>query len=328
MNSIMIKNLLLGLILTLIIILISFGYLGLKYFPKDALRTLLLLDRKNLFYAILSLFFFHTFDTLRVIVLARALRVKYPLWYGYLVSLINTFGATVTPAHLGGELLPLYTLSRRGGHFYQILTIVTMKGFSGFFFYLLFLPLTIKVLLKDSRQTKEFLLVVGSLLLFSLIFFSLYKLLFRKEALFQKNFLNKLRRTAFRYFITCKIFFRTKKKEFILALLLSLGLYFSFLLVGIFLVKAFNPSGDVLDIFLDQLPLLYAIFISPTPGGSGVGEFGALPIFSPYLPEDTLGVFVILWRILSQYLSAFLGGFIFLIFVIVDYKKRYAEAAH
>lgn len=328
MNSIMIKNLFLGLILTLIIILISFGYLGLKYFPKDALRTLLLLDRKNLFYALLSLFSFHTFDTLRVIVLARALKVKYPLWYGYLVSLVNTFGSTVTPAHLGGELLPLYTLSRRGGHFYQILTIVTMKGFSGFFFYLLFLPLTLNALLRDSRQTKEFLLVVGALLLFSLTLFLLYKLLFKKEALFQKNFLNKLRRTAFRYFITCKIFFRTKKKEFILALLLSFGLYFSFLFVGIFLVRAFNPSGDILEIFLDQLPLLYAIFISPTPGGSGVGEFGALPIFSPYLPEDTIGLFVILWRTLSQYLSAFLGGLIFLILVIIDYKKRHAEQSH
>ncbi len=327
MCQVMIKNLFLGLIFTLIIILISFGYLGLKYFPKDALRTLTLLDRKNLFFALLSLFSFHTFDTLRVIVVARALKIRYPFWYGYLVSLVNTFGATVTPAHLGGELLPLYTLSRRGGHFYQILTIVTMKGFSGFFFYLLFFPLTIKALLRDPRQTKEFLLIVSSLLFFSITLFLLYKLLFKRESLFQKNFLPKLKRTIFRYIITCKIFFRTKKKDFFLALILSLGLYFSFLSVGIFLVRAFNPSGDISEIFMDQLPLLYAIFISPTPGGSGVGEFGALPIFSPYLPEESLGLFIILWRILSQYLSAFLGGIIFLIFVILDYKRRHAEGS-
>lgn len=327
MFQVMIKNLFLGLIFTLIIILISFGYLGLKYFPKDALKTLTLLDKKNLFFALLSLFSFHTFDTLRVIVLARALKVRYPLWYGYLVSFVNTFGATVTPAHLGGELLPLYTLSRRGGHFYQILTIVTMKGFSGFFFYLLFFPLTIKALLRDPKQTREFLLIVGSLLFLSLALFLLYKFLFKREALFQKNFLSKLKRTIFRYIITCKIFFRTKKRDFFLALMLSLGLYFSFLSVGIFLVRAFNPSGDILEIFLDQLPLLYAIFISPTPGGSGVGEFGALPIFSPYLPEESLGLFVMLWRILSQYLSAFLGGIIFLVLVITDYKKRHAEGS-
>jgi uncharacterized protein (TIRG00374 family) len=61
--------------------------------------------------------------------------------------------------------------------------------------------------------------------------------------------------------------------------------------------------------------------MSPTPGGSGVGEFGAIPVFSQYLPEEYLGLFIILWRGLSQYLSAFIGGIIFLVFLSRDVAK-------
>ncbi len=318
----MLRNLLIGFVLLLVILGISFTYLAIKYFPKDLWLVLRGLHKKYLCYTFLFLFLFHTFDTLRVIVIARALNIRYPLWYGYLVSFINTFGATVTPAHLGGEFLPLYTLTRRGGQFYQILTIITIKGFSGFFFYLFFLPLTLKTLLSDPRQTKEFLGVVGSILILSALSFGIYKFLIRKERGFKKEWLIKIKMTLFRYIITCKNFFKTKKGAFVLALAFSMIMYFSYLLEGVFLVKAFNPSAEARKIFLDQLPLLYAIFISPTPGGSGVGEFGALPIFFPYIAEDYLGVFVILWRVISQYFSAFIGGLFFLGFLYKDLRKN------
>ncbi|MEZ0344727.1 MAG: flippase-like domain-containing protein [Caldimicrobium sp.] len=317
----MLRNLLIGFLLLLLILGISFTYLAIKYFPKDLWVVLKSLNKKYLLYTLVSLIFFHTFDTLRVIVLARALKIRYSLWYGYFVSFINTFGATVTPAHLGGEVLPLYTLTRKGGQFYQVLTVITMKGFSGFFFYLLFFPLTLQSLISDPRQAKEFIGIVGSLLILSVLTFLFYKFLIKKEGIFKKELVNKVKMILFRYIITCKIFFKTRKGEFFLALLLSLGMYFTYLLEGVFLVKAFNPSAREIEVFLDQLPLLYAIFISPTPGGSGVGELGALPIFSAYVSQENLGLFVILWRILSQYFSAFIGGVLFFIFLFEDLRK-------
>lgn len=318
----MLRNLLIGFILFLLILGISLTYLTIKYFPQDLGIILKGLNKKYLLYTLLFLIFFHTFDTLRVLILARALKISLPLWYGYFVSFVNTFGATVTPAHLGGEFLPLYTLTRRGGHFYQVLTLITMKGFSGFFFYLLFLPLTLKSLISDPRQAKEFVSIVGSLFILSFLTFLILKFVRKRERLFKKKLLNKVKMILFRYLITCKIFFKTKKREFFLALLLSLGMYFSFLLEGVFLVKAFNSSAREIEVFLDQLPLLYAIFISPTPGGSGVGELGALPIFSAYVSQENLGIFVILWRFLSQYLSAFIGGVLFFIFLFEDLRKN------
>jgi len=71
--------------------------------------------------------------------------------------------------------------------------------------------------------------------------------------------------------------------------------------------------------------LLYAIFLSPTPGGSGVGEVGALYVFDAFLEVSLLGGFSILWRFITQYISALLGG-IFLLFLIIKDSKRLTNA--
>lgn len=319
----MLRNFLYGLFITCLTILLSFAYLGYKYFPKDLTELLQNLHTNYLILSLFGLILYHTFDTLRLIVLARALGVRYSLFYGYLVSFTNTFGATITPAHLGGEILPLYTLARRGGQFYQIMTIVTMKAISGSFFYVIFLPLTIKSLIRDPKQAREFLLIVGSLIILSLLIYFAYRFFLSKNHQ-TSSFFFRLKRTFLRYFVTCRNFFKKRKMAFLMALLLSLFLYTSFLFIGVSLTKAFNPEASFIEVFLDQLPLLYAIFISPTPGGSGVGELGALPIFSPHLQMEYLGLFVILWRIISQYLSALIGGLIFLVFLWKDLQKTKA----
>jgi uncharacterized protein (TIRG00374 family) len=71
-----------------------------------------------------------------------------------------------------------------------------------------------------------------------------------------------------------------------------------------------------------ELPLVYAIFTSPSPGGSGVGELGAAAIFQDLIAPSVIGLFVILWRFFSQYFSAILGGLIFSLYVLRDWKKE------
>jgi uncharacterized protein (TIRG00374 family) len=319
----MIKRILQGLLITAFIILLSFLYLAYHYFPKDVWEVFLALDRKSLFLAFFFLLLFHTFDMLRVIVIARSIGLYYPIHYGYLVSLVNTFGATVTPAHLGGEFLPLYTLARKGGEVYKIATVVTLKGLSGLLFYLLFLPFTLKVLFSSPKLAKELLAIVLAILFLSLILYFAYLFLKERRGIVkkEKELISSFKRSFRRYVATCRRFYREHKVVFLLSVLLSIALYLSFLAIGAALLKAFNPSVSIAEVFIDQLPLLYAIFMSPTPGGSGVGEFGAIPVFSQYLPEEYLGLFIILWRGLSQYLSALIGGIIFLVFLLRDVAK-------
>jgi len=319
----MIKRILQGILITTLIILLSFLYLAYRYFPKDVWEVLLALDKKALLLSFFFLLLFHTLDMLRVIVIARSIGLYYSIYYGYLVSFVNTFGATVTPAHLGGEFLPLYTLSRKGGEIYKIATVVTLKGLSGLLFYLFFLPFTVKALFSSPKLAKELLAIVLFILFLSLILYLGYLFLKdRREVVKkEKEFFSFIKSSFKRYAVTCRRFYRERKEIFLLSVLLSIGLYLSFLAIGAALLRAFNPSVSIVEVFIHQLPLLYAIFISPTPGGSGVGEFGAIPVFSQYLPEEYLGLFIILWRGLSQYLSALIGGIIFLIFLLRDVAK-------
>jgi uncharacterized protein (TIRG00374 family) len=99
-------------------------------------------------------------------------------------------------------------------------------------------------------------------------------------------------------------------------------MYSSLLFTGIFLVKAFNDNASIKEVFLAQLPLIYAIFMSPTPGGSGIGEIGALSVFNTFINVNYIGIFAILWRIISQYLGASIGGILFLLMLLKDIYKR------
>ena len=122
-----------------------------------------------------------------------------------------------------------------------------------------------------------------------------------------------------------RIFLRDKKLSILLASISSVFLYLSFLSSGAFLVKSFNPEHSLFTLIEHQIMLLYAIFLSPTPGGSGVGEVGALYVFDAFLEVSLLGGFSILWRFITQYISALLGG-IFLLFLIIKDSKRLTNA--
>jgi hypothetical protein len=135
------------------------------------------------------------------------------------------------------------------------------------------------------------------------------------------NFISGIKRAILRYYATLKIYAFIRERTLLLAIVYSSMLYISFLMIAPSLLKAFGSDQPFLELAFHQLGLLYAIFISPTPGGSGVGELGALATFSSFLPVYQLGVFAILWRLISQYISAFIGGIILFVFLYMDSRK-------
>jgi len=319
----MLKTIIYGIFLTFFIVGLSILYIFYSQkVPVNIWQVFLSLDKKYLILSLFSLILFHTFDNLRVFIISRAINLRYSFFYGYVVSLVSTFGATVTPAHLGGEFLPLYTLKRIGGKFHQIMSVITLKGIAGLFFYIIFLPFTVDALINDPKEAKDLLLIVLIITLLSLGVYFLWTVLRKKEGLIKKEYLRKLKYTFFKYIVVCKQFFRYQKKVFIAALILSIFMYIALLFIGIFLAKAFNPSAPLGKLFLSQLPLIYAIFMSPTPGGSGVGELGAVVVFESFVGASFIAPFAIIWRIFSQYLGAFLGSIFFLILTLKDFVLK------
>ena len=320
----MYKNILYGFLFTITIIFLSFLYIINKSAPQNFFKIAFSINKKYLFLSLFVIFLFYTFDNLRTFIIARSVGVKYSFLYGYVIVLINSFGATVTPFYIGGELLPFYTLKRIKGEIYQIMSIVTLKGFSGMFFYIIFFPFTIHSILINPHKAKKIIFLFLFILFITIILFTLWQLIFKKRLKFlSKETLRSIKYTLLKYLVICKNFFKKKKRVFLIVLMLSLFMYNSLLFTGIFLIKAFNENAfSIKEVFLAQLPLIYAIFMSPTPGGSGIGEIGALSVFDTFINADFIGIFAILWRIVNQYLGAFIGGLLFLILILKDSCKK------
>jgi len=317
----MIRSLLYGVFITVVILFISFIYVLKKALSREIFDVFFSLDKRFFFFSLLSMLFYHTFDNLRLFILSRAMNLRYSFLYGYVVSFINTFGATITPAHVGGEMMSLYLLSRKGARLHKVISIVTMKTLTGMAFFTFLTPLLAYHFYK-SQETAIKLLAI--LLVLSALTFGFYRVgrIFFDRSKKEKSLslMIRVKYTFKRFLVVTKLFLRDKKRHLFFATVSSLLLYISFLSSGAFLIKAFEQSVSFQKAVFVQITLIYAIFLSPTPGGSGVGEIGGLEVFSGILPLSVLGTFVILWRLITQYLSAMIGGVFFFILLFRDSK--------
>jgi len=306
-----------GSLATLVFILISFLLLAWKYGIDADWSVLFRLDPLYLLLAGLLLFLYHTFDVLRLKTIAAGYRIRYPWGYAYATSLVSTFGATVTPAHVGGVLIIFYMLKRLRVKPTKIWGTILFKTVSGVSFFILAFPLTLYSVYAQPELVQKLFTLLLIFLLFSAASYPVVKLFKR----FEKDKKPKLLKTLKLYCLALIYFWKHNKVLFLKACLYSVLLYLTFLSFAPALLKAFGTEVSLIKVYLIQLPLLYAIFGSPSPGGSGVGELGAAALFQGLLPPETLGVFVILWRLISQYLSAAAGGILFIRYLAKDLRE-------
>lgn len=64
---------------------------------------------------------------------------------------------------------------------------------------------------------------------------------------------------------------------------------------------------DWITILGRMILLNLVLYFAPTPGGSGIAEGGFVYLFEGFLPNGTVGVLAVMWRILAEYLPFALG---------------------
>ena len=73
------------------------------------------------------------------------------------------------------------------------------------------------------------------------------------------------------------------------------------------LMYAFTPDIPIIDI-LDRMILLNLIlYFAPTPGGTGIAEGLFVILFSTFVPNGTVGIVAVAWRVMAEYLPFFVG---------------------
>lgn len=314
------KEVLIYSISLIVIIVASIVFIALKTSKGLKAIKLVKINYSFIIPALLFLFFFHLFDAIRLKEISKAFNITYRLDYGLATSFANTFGATITPFHIGGELITFYMLGRKRVKFHKISVIVTVKAITGTTSFIVLLPFAMYFLGLPHISKLGVLTTAIILILAIMVFYAAFKVANKSE---------KIRRELKRYLIMLAIFKKRGIKNFILSIVYSLLIYVSFLSITPFIVWALNGEGSFFHLFKKQLFLFYGIFLSPTPGGSGVGEIGSVIVYSENLPETSLIVFALLWRFISQYLSAAIGGLILIYLNIADIiKQSRQEALH
>jgi uncharacterized membrane protein YbhN (UPF0104 family) len=64
----------------------------------------------------------------------------------------------------------------------------------------------------------------------------------------------------------------------------------------------------LVQVVLVQALLNFALYLSPTPGASGVAEAGSTTLMAPWVHGAFELPYLVLWRLLAMFLCMFVGG--------------------
>lgn len=136
-----------------------------------------------------------------------------------------------------------------------------------------------------------------------------------------------------------RIYLRRGKRAYALAVLLTCGFFCSrfsvayFILLGLGIPTTpgtFVAIGPpIVQVILVQALLNFALYLSPTPGASGVAEAGSNALMSPWVRGPFELPFLVLWRLLALFLCMFVGGiyvFRYLGTDVLEERVKQAEA--
>lgn len=96
--------------------------------------------------------------------------------------------------------------------------------------------------------------------------------------------------------------------------LLIQGLFYSFvswgliILTPIILLYGMGVTSSITQIVVATIIYYIAVSYFPTPGASVGAELGAAALFAAFVPNGTLGVFILVWRFFDHYMKMGAGG--------------------
>lgn len=296
--------------------------------------TLLGVGLSTLLFCVVSVIATWIVDAMRLKVLAGAMGGKISLWDSIKISVMGSFMAGVTPFDTGGEPLKIYFLYRSGlsvGEasaavalsaflhatsrlilwlFVPILMLLSGGSWSftpvvkvtlgvGLGLYLFFL--TILVIITVWPQSVEAIVaiaakVASSKLLSRLVSPSMVETVADKARTIATDFRQGLLRV------------RSRGRYSILAWLLSLVYWVFVMMVPAFLIKGLGVDAPLTQVFCVTMTIYLVMAFVPTPGSSGGAEFGSALFFAQILPSKLLGVFVVVWRLVTYYFTLAVGG--------------------
>jgi len=284
------------------------------------------LKRLPIYYFLIALLFwgiYILFDALRLLVIIHGITGRWlKLSVSFDIILTGSFMAAVTPFQTGGLPVQLYILHKNKLSIGKGTLALLLRGI----FYALFIFTLIPFLLPlyrsmEGSKLSTILNYSKFVYIFVIIAFilvitipekiknGLLKLTGHRE-----NKLKRVIRKTFDEIIDMKQEFWafTKKKWWhtLGAYILSFLSYIPYYSIAPLILKGLGIDVNYYHVFFLQVFLILFTFFFPTPGGTGAVEGGFAVLFTTIAPRHILGVYTLIWRFFTSYITAIVGGFL------------------
>ncbi len=284
------------------------------------------------------------FDTIRLVVLSRSLGRRLSLAGAFKITMMSSFMAGVTPFDTGGEPLKVYLLHREGVPLGEGAAIVALAALLhatsrlllflvaplmalatgvalaalpgvkaalglGLFIYLVFLGIMIASIIRPEIATNLARRICASGVVRKITSERTREEIVRRVAMHVQEFRDGVLR------------FSNMHLHAAAAGLLSVGYWLSLTLVPFFVLSGVGAGVSYPAAFATSISLYLVMAYVPTPGASGGAEIGSAALFATMIPSRLIGVFVLLWRLVTFYLTMVVGG-LFVAFEAISWSFR------
>ena len=296
-----------GIFMFLLLLAVSIGII---YYTidLDALKTISSFNS----IALIALAAGMYFDGLRLQRLVKIGGYKLSIKAVLRVIFSNYFMAMLTPGASGGAVAQVLVLKSYGVPISKGTPIVLIRTVFSIMFLVIMLPL---VFLRDAIEipyiSRDMLLIFAVLAVIATLLGILqtkymrqfvYNLAQRFKAHKTRDWLSKLETLN----QGLGLLYKQPIQSFIVFIESGLSLLCLYCIAPA-LMYAFTPDIPIIDI-LDRMILLNLIlYFAPTPGGTGIAEGLFVVLFSTFVPNGTVGIVAVAWRVMAEYLPFFIG---------------------
>ncbi len=262
-------------------------------------------------------------------------------WVSWRANVANIFMGAVTPSQSGGGPAQLFIYYRAGIPIAKSISVSIINFIATLAFFLVFAVFALNIVREQfSSGTIQYLIQYGFVAfigLFVIIIIVIWKpeiigrwiiklsnlIMFRKDKWKSRSekFHHRLVLELNRYKEQCKYFYRSKPELLFYSVVITCVLYINKFTLAYFLMRGLGVNGNIVVIMAIQILILFILYFSPSPGGSGIAELSIAALMAILMPKHILPLFTLLYRFFLLYLPAALGSVV----VLTELNKQQKE---
>ena len=264
----------------------------------------------------------------RLKVLSNAIdkNVNISLWESTKIVIANLFLANITPSMAGGEPVRIYLLDKKGlsiggatasvlgERLLDAIFLILCFPFAFIIFgrYIVTGPLSIGLTLaavvfilgviafvytlKNPEKTKSFLVFLSK---------KFSKISRRKDS--ESEVIDRINREVDNFHYSMNFFLSEGKTAFIKAGIITAIFWIIGWMIPPLILMGLGLEPHIIEVFAAQILLIVIVLMPTTPGGAGITEGGVAALYSIFLDSSLIGVFVLLYRLITYHMGLIAG---------------------